>query len=327
MKEKVKSESKKVEERREEILAKGRKFKYPLQYAKHKLVFNTIIIAFFALVLLVGAGYFALYKVQNTGDMLYRLTQVIPVEVAKIDGEKVKYSDYLMIYRSSLKTVEQQSGRLGDDEDARAVKNEYKRTALNNVEEYAYAQKIANEKGITVSEEEINKEFNTHRKVGGIERSEESFLKILEDNFGMSKSEYKHMLGLSLIRSKVMVEIDDNAKNVDKRVQQMLNENGGDMTVVAAELGDKIEYEETGGLVDSMNVDGGRATMAMSLEPGQISERFLSSNGDGFYYVKLILKSEDKVNYASIKIPFTKFSDQIKQLRDDGKVDEYITLE
>ena len=163
--------------------------------------------------------------------------------------------------------------------------------------------------------------------MGGIERSEESFLKILEDNFGMSKSEYKHMLGLSLIRSKVMVEIDDNAKNIDKRVQQMLNENGGDMTVVAAELGDKIEYEETGGLVDSMNVDGGRATMAMSLEPGQISERFLSSNGDGFYYVKLILKSEDKVNYASIKIPFTKFSDQIKQLRDDGKVDEYITLE
>ena len=40
-----KTEREKVEERREEVLTRGRKFKYPLQYAKHKLVINTIIIA------------------------------------------------------------------------------------------------------------------------------------------------------------------------------------------------------------------------------------------------------------------------------------------
>ena len=39
-----KTEREKVDERREEVLARGRKFKYPLQYSKHKLVFNTIII-------------------------------------------------------------------------------------------------------------------------------------------------------------------------------------------------------------------------------------------------------------------------------------------
>ena len=41
-KQKPKTEREKVEERREEVLAKGRKFKYPLQYTKHKLVINTI---------------------------------------------------------------------------------------------------------------------------------------------------------------------------------------------------------------------------------------------------------------------------------------------
>ena len=39
-----KTEKEKVEERREEVLARGRKFKYPLQYAKHRLVVNTIVI-------------------------------------------------------------------------------------------------------------------------------------------------------------------------------------------------------------------------------------------------------------------------------------------
>ena len=34
------TEKEKVEERREEVLARGRKFKYPLQYAKHRLMIN-----------------------------------------------------------------------------------------------------------------------------------------------------------------------------------------------------------------------------------------------------------------------------------------------
>ena len=43
-----KTEREKVEERREEVLARGRKFKYPLQYAKHKVVNLTIIISILA---------------------------------------------------------------------------------------------------------------------------------------------------------------------------------------------------------------------------------------------------------------------------------------
>jgi hypothetical protein len=34
-----------MEEHRRQVLAEGRRFKYPLQYERHRLVFNTIIIA------------------------------------------------------------------------------------------------------------------------------------------------------------------------------------------------------------------------------------------------------------------------------------------
>ena len=262
-KQKPKTEREKVEERREEVLAKGRKFKYPLQYTKHKLVINTILVAAVAVVAMVVAGWLALYQFQSTGEMMYRVTQVLPVPVAEVDGAKVRYSDYLMIYRSNLQTSEQQSGQLGNTEDDDLVRAEYKRTALEAAVEYTYAMKLGKELGLSVAEEEIDQAFDEHRKVGGVERSEEAFLKIVQDNFGMNRREYRRMLELTLMKAKVEQEIDETAQAVAAEVETMLNENGGDMAAVAESLGEQVEYEATGQLVDNMNVDGGRSNWSM----------------------------------------------------------------
>ena len=325
-KQKPKTEREKVEERREEVLAKGRKFKYPLQYTKHKLVINTILVAAVAVVAMVVAGWLALYQFQSTGEMMYRVTQVLPVPVAEVDGAKVRYSDYLMIYRSNLQTSEQQSGQLGNTEDDDLVRAEYKRTALEAAVEYTYAMKLGKELGLSVAEEEIDQAFDEHRKVGGVERSEEAFLKIVQDNFGMNRREYRRMLELTLMKAKVEQEIDETAQAVAAEVETMLNENGGDMAAVAESLGKQVEYEATGQLVDNMNVDGGRSNKAMTLEPGQVSERFLSNNGDGYYFVKLVEKTETQVNYESIKVKFTTFAERVAQLYEEGKVKELIEV-
>ena len=323
---KPKTEREKVEERREEVLAKGRKFKYPLQYTKHKLVINTILVAAVAVVAMVVAGWLALYQFQSTGEMMYRVTQVLPVPVAEVDGAKVRYSDYLMIYRSNLQTSEQQSGQLGNTEDDDLVRAEYKRTALEAAVEYTYAMKLGKELGLSVSEEEIDQAFDEHRKVGGVERSEEAFLKIVQDNFGMNRREYRRMLELTLMKAKVEQEIDETAQAVAAEVETMLNENGGDMAAVAESLGEQVEYEATGQLVDNMNVDGGRSNKAMTLEPGQVSERFLSNNGDGYYFVKLVEKTETQVNYESIKVKFTTFAERVAQLYEEGKVKNLVEI-
>ena len=325
-KQKPKTEREKVEERREEVLAKGRKFKYPLQYTKHKLVINTILVAAVAVVAMVVAGWLALYQFQSTGEMMYRVTQVLPVPVAEVDGAKVRYSDYLMIYRSNLQTSEQQSGQLGNTEDDDLVRAEYKRTALEAAVEYTYAMKLGKELGLSVAEEEIDQAFDEHRKVGGVERSEEAFLKIVQDNFGMNRREYRRMLELTLMKAKVEQEIDETAQAVAAEVETMLNENGGDMAAVAESLGEQVEYEATGQLVDNRNVDGGRSNKAMTLEPGQVSERFLSNNGDGYYFVKLVEKTETQVNYESIKVKFTTFAERVAQLYEEGKVKELIEV-
>ena len=278
-KEEKKTEKEKVEERREEVLAKGRKFKYPFQWTRHRIVVNTILIALVVFAMIFIGGWFALYRIGMTDQLLFNITKVLPLSVANVDGEEVRFSDYLMLYRSSMTSIERQSGSQFDESSFEELRSEYKRSALTEAEKYAYATKLAKASDITVSQEEVAAEFDRHLKIGGIDRSEEGFIKIIENNFGLDKSEYDRMLYLTLIKAKVEMDIDTNANKIASRVETLLAENGNDYKAVADQLGDEIIYEETGGLVDSRNIDGGRASEAMKLEPGESSGRFVSMNG------------------------------------------------
>ena len=325
-KDSVKTEQERVEERREEVLAAGRKFKYPLQLTKHRIVVNTILISVVAIAMIIVGGWLALYRLGMTDDLLFRVTKIIPVPVGSVDSENVLFSDYIMLYRSSMTSIERQSGSQFDQASLDEIRYKYKRAALTDAESYTYAIKLAREEGVSVSDEDIANEFNRHLKIGGVDRSEEAFMKIVEDNFGLDKSEYERMLYLSLIKSAVEAKIDTRASNLVKQVESMLASNDNDYKAVAESLGNQIIYEETGGLVDSKNIDGGRATEAFKLEPGQSSGKFISINGDGYYFVKLIKKTESEVNFVSIRVPFTEFDKRFEALQADGKISEHISL-
>jgi hypothetical protein len=321
-----KSEKEKVEERREEVLSRGRKFKYPLQYAKHKLVINTVIIAMLGVIMLVVVGWVALYKMQDMGNIMYRISLVVPVPVANVDGKNVRFSDYLMTARSSLMTLDQQSGLEAEGENRSAMESGYKRQALTQAEELTFALKLGEELGLKVSDEEVSAAFDEHRKVGGTERSEESFLKVLNTNFGLSKDEYNRMLYLSLMRSKVEQKIDKEAENVASEIERVLAGNENNFQATKEALGDKVEYSSTGGLIDNKNVDGGRSGKAMSLDVNAVSGRFLSTNGDGYYFVKTIEKTETQVSYESLYVRFAEFEKRFSEMKEAGLIEEYIEL-
>ena len=319
-----KTEQQKVDERREEVLARGRKFKYPLQFTKHRVVVNTILIAFIVTAIILTSGWLALYQFGMTDEMLFRVTKIFPVPVAIVDGEAVRFSDYLMFYRSSMLSIERQSGQVDNQSNLDTLRLQYKRAALNEAEDYSFAVKLAKENGITVSSEEIANEFSRHLKIGGVDRSEQGFMKIVEENFGLNREEYERMLYLTLMRAKVEAEIDEPANIIANQVESLLKENGGNYSAVAEKLGSSIVYEETGGMVSNQNIDGGRASEASKLEPGGQSGRFVSMNGDGYYFVKLIKKTETEVNFVSIKVPFTEFKKRMDTLRADNKIQEFV---
>ncbi len=323
---KKKTEQEKVADRRKEVLATGRKFKYPMQWTRHRVVAGAILISFVSLAIVAIGGWFALYRLNLADDFLFRVVKVIPVSVAKVDSENVRFSDYLMFYRSSITSIERQSGSQIDEASAVNLANKYKRAALTEAEDYTYATKLAKELNITVSDADVDAEFARHLQIGGVERSEESFVKIIEDNFSLDKSEYERMLYLTLIKAKVEIAIDTTANSVAEEVESLLASNNNNYQAVAEALGKAVIYEETGGLVDNKNLDGGRATEAAKLTDGASSGRFVSMNGDGYYFVKLISRTDSKVNFVSIKVPFTEFASRMADFRESDQISEYITI-
>ena len=316
-----------IDEKREEVLARGKKFKYPFQYAKHKLIVNTVLISVSAVLLAVFLGWLELYKFQDTGDVVYRLTRVLPVPVAEVDGEKVRYSDYLMLYRSSVAAIESQQGILSNSEEDQQMKAQYKVEAMDRAVSYSYALKLARELDIEVSDEMVNELMVEHRTVDGVERSEEAFAGIIKDNFGLSLDEYRRMLYLSLVEKEVSVSLDEEALALKLEIESILGNGSDDLAGIADSLGENVVYSETGGMVEEMNLDGGRASVAAGLELGEVSEGFVSKNGDGYYFVKLLDKADGQVNYASLWVPFSAFDKKLAEVEEEGKVKVYIELE
>lgn len=320
---------KNLEQSREEVLAKGKKFKYPFQYSKHRLVINTILISVVALIALVIGGWFELYKAQSTGSIMYRFTKVLNLPVAEIDGVKVRYSDYLMIYRSSINSIEYQQGALDNSDDSKMLRQHYKREAMNSAEEYSYALAKLNEGGIAVESSEVDDLVLYHMQINGQQRSNEAFEGIVEDNFGLSMTEYRRLLTLSLAKKKYSENYDELAKETLAKAEKLLKEKSGDMKAVADALSSTkiVSYEKTDGYVDSANLDGGRAIMAKTLgSDGEISKSFVSRKGDCYYIVKLTGRKDNKVSYESIQVRFTEFNKKIDEIRENGGVKEYIDL-
>lgn len=316
-----------LEEQRKEILNKGKKFKYPVQYSKNRLVGNALIIALVILITGSGLLWYQLYQAQNTGEFIYRFTTVIPFPVANVDGENALYRDYLMEYRANMQIANTKKDEIESANNVKALSVLNKNKAMKNAIANAYAQKKAREMGISVSEKEIDEAFDAQRKTQNTELTESALYKIAADNYGLSPSEYRRMfIELPLLRRKVTAEIDKNAATTRDEVVKYLNDNSNDFSKAAEQFGDKIEYNKPG-KVRKTNIDGGRSKVASQLNVGEVSKPFISNAGDGYYIVKLIEKNDNEISYESIKIKFTEFNSQLEKLEKEGKVKKYIKVD
>jgi hypothetical protein len=57
-----------------------------------------------------------------------------------------------------------------------------------------------------------------------------------------------------------------------------------------------------------------------------VSSVIRSTTGDGYYFVKLLEKTDTQLEYVSLKIPLTEFDKRLEALRQAGRVHEYIKI-
>lgn len=317
-----------VAEHRERILAGGRRFKYPIQYARHRLVFNTIIISVVALVVLISAGYWQLYSVQTTNVFFYNVTKVLPLPVASIDGQSVLYSDYLVRYRSALYNLEQKEQINLNTEDGKRQADYHKQKAMEAATEAAYGAKLAKELGLTVTDAELESYIKAQRQSEDGEISQQTYDAATLDILGWNPDEYRHVLRGELLRQKVAFAIDETASQVVSKLTSQVAVADASLSNIAATsnaAGDTVVHGAFG-WVNRSNQDGGLASAAAKLQRGQVSGAIKSTTGDGYYFVKLLDITDTQVNYEYIQVPLTKFDRQLDELRKSEKVDVYIKM-
>lgn len=318
-----------VAEHRERILAGGRRFKYPIQYARHKLVFNAIIISIAALAVIITVGYWQLYPAQNNSEFIYRVTKVLPLPVAYVDGEPVPYSDYLMKYLSSVHYLEQKEQvSLKSDDGKRRV--EYiKQSAMDDAIADAYARKLASKLKISVSDIELEAFLKTQRQSSDGEVSQQTYDAVVLDYYGWSPEEYRYAMKVKILRQKVTYAVDTNAKGVSETLSAQVKAPGANLQAIAADINKaeagKVVYGSSG-LVPRTNQDGGLALTAATLTKGAVSDAVKSTSGEGYYYVRLLDSNDAQVSYDYIQIPLKTFSEQLKAIIKDNKVSRLISV-
>lgn len=320
-----------VAEHRERILAGGRKFKYPHQYVKHKLVINAVLIAIVFVALITVLGWWQLYKAQNTSEFVYRVTKVVPVPVATVDGEWVHYSDYLMRYRSQelFMTTKGKASFNNNSEDGARELAFYKRQVLDELTAVVYAEKRARDLNISVSDQEIQAVIDSERDTATGRISPEVYETNIKYTLGFSLDEYRHLIKQLLLRQKVAYAVDVTAAQAKEAVAASLSKNSKqDFAKLVDSLKKKSIVAEYGasGLVLKNNHDGGLSREALTLKDGEVSGAIQSTTGDGYYFVRRLSANDRQVSYEYIKVPLSVFSDEVTALQKDGKVKEYIDI-
>ncbi len=320
-----------VAEHREKVLSGGQKFKYPVQYERHKLVINTIVISVFVLILISLFGWWQLYVQQNSSAFFYKVTQTLRLPVASVDGESARYSDYLLNYRTAKYYLSTYDEVDPESENGRLQLDHEKRNALNIALADAYARKLAKQNNITISSQEINQSLDAFRVASNGTLTRETSNASSKRFLGLDESDLRTLTKNSLLRVKVAFFVDKKADKVQKEITQMIasgDKNIGSLAKKISKKYPKYVIVDESGLVDkSSTFDGLRANELAQLKKGRISTVIRSVTNHGYYFVKITTKTDKQVSFRFIRVPLTTFNQSLGELEKSGAIKEYITID
>ena len=264
---------------REEVIGSARKYIYPLQHSKHRIILVTT-------TLLIGSivGFFiyctlALYKFQSTSGFLYKVTQVIPFPVAKAGGSFVSYESYLFEVRHYTHYYESQLQLdFNSVQGGKQQLTAFKKQALDKVINDAYIKKLANKYHVSVSDKQINDQITILRNQNRLGNSDKVFEDVLKDYWGWSVDDFKRSLSDQILAQNVVAALDTDTTN---RANQALAElkSGADFAAVTKKYSDDPSSKDNGGdigIVERTKRDLTAQTVSelYSLSAGQYSGVF-----------------------------------------------------
>ncbi len=319
-----------IAEHRENVLKGARKYKYPLQHSKHKIVIiSSTLLAVAIISFFVYTG-LSLYKFQNTSLFTYRVTQVIPFPVAKAGKHWVSYESYLFELRRYKHYYETQQQVDFSSESGKYQLDTYKPKALQQVIDDAYVKELAADNNVSVSGSEVDDAIATLRAQNQLGSSDKELASVAQKFFGWSIDDLRRQLKQELLAQKVAAKLDTaayaKAQNVVLQVQ-----NGADFGALAKQLSDDAATKENGGeyndkaiTMSSQEVPPQVVRELAQMQVGQTSG--IIRTPTAFEIVKLLGVDNGKYKAAHIQINFNNIQTYIQPLEKKEPPKHFISV-
>jgi hypothetical protein len=318
-----------VAEHREEVLSSARKYIYPLQHSKHKIVLITT-----SLLIAVIVGFFtftmvSLYRVKSYSSFLYGVTKVMPFPVAKAGNSYVAYENYLFELKHYIHYYQNQQKLDFSTDSGKQQLDEFKKRALTKVVDDAYIKQLASEKKVTVSDKEVDNEIQIVRSQNRLGGSTKVFEDVLKEYYGWSINDFRRSLKQQLLAQKLLPVLDPETVARANQAKAELDA-GADFAAVAKKYSDDAASKDTGGEfgfpIDQSNrdIDAQVTNELYKLKPGQVSG--VINSGYALEIVKNIESQGDKIRGAHIVFNFKNINTYLNDLKDQKKATLYIKL-
>jgi len=321
-----------VAEHREDILSGARKYIYPLQHSKHRIVVLTTTLVVATIMVFFASIVFLLYRQQTSSTFIHQVTKVLPFPIARTGNRFIAYENYLFELRHYIHYYETQQQLSFDTESGRDQLAAYKKRALDDVVNLAYTKQIAQEKGINVMSEEIDDQIRIAREQKRLGSSEQIFEDVLREYWNWSIQDFRRSLYNELLIQKVTRSLDEQA---DKRALEALAklETGADFAAIALEYSDEEGTKNTGGEfgevgINDRNVSQQTVDTLLQLEPGQYSAIKVIPYESG-YALEIVKNLEDKgstVRGAHIVFKLKDIAETLNNRKESQPYRLYISL-
>lgn len=314
-----------ITEHREEVLKGARKYIYPLQHSKHRIVVVTLSIIAIALAVFLVYCTLALYRLYQHNTFVYRVTQVVPFPIARTGGRFVDYENYLFELRHYIHYYETQQQQDFSSDNKQLL--QFRNQALEDVINQAYIKKLARQNGVSVSNKEVDARINQVREQNRLGSNNKVFADVLRDYWGWSIADFKRSLKEQILADKTIAKLDAGATQRAQAVLARL-QSGGDFTAVAKELSEDPTAKDNGGdygvaiTKDNPNVPPPVVEELFRLQPGQTSG--IIETGSTLEIIKVTQASGNSVTAQHISIKLQDISVYINDLKAKEKPKTYV---
>jgi hypothetical protein len=311
---------------REQVLSGARKYIYPLQHSKHKVIVITGSIVAAALAGLLIYCSIGLYRLYQYNTFIYRITQVAPFPIAKVGGTYVDYENYLFELRHYVHYYQSQLQRDFSGEDKQQLVN-FRRQALQDSINNTYIRILASKNQVGVSSKEVNERITEVRDQNRLGDNNKVFTDVLRDYWGWSINDFKRSLKSEILSEKVVAKLDtaDTA-----RAQAALTQlkAGTDFQALAKQISDDPLSKPNGGdygftiTKSNPNVPPQVVAELFKLKAGQTSG--IIDAGQSLEIVQVITSDGTTITARHISFNLQPISIYIKAIKNQYPVHTYV---